>query len=106
MSQSQGGSGGTSAPGIRTTRLVERALRERWPIPKALRKPLIERLVEIVQDTGSTPREVTSAAKAILSASKLNLEAIATTMKAQEHDELVRRVEEMEHRLESQERRG
>ena len=102
MSQSQGGSGGTNAPGIRTTRLVERALRERWPIPKALRKPLIERLVEIVQDTGSTPREVTSAAKAILYASKLNLETITATIKAQEHEELVERLEELEQRVGSQ----
>jgi hypothetical protein len=99
MSQPQGGLGGTTGRGARDTRLVERALRERWPIPKALRKPLIERLNEVVQDTASSPREVTSAAKAILSASKLNLEAIIATMKAQEHEELLQRVEEVENRL-------
>jgi hypothetical protein len=96
MSQPKGGSGGATAPGIRTTRLIERALRERWPIPKALRKPLIERLNKIVQDTGSSPREVTSAAKAILSASKLNLETITAAIKADEHENLRRELAALE----------
>ena len=79
----EGGLGGATGPrAIRDTRLVERALRERWPIPKALRGPLIERWNEIVQDTASSPREVTSAATAILQASKLNLETITTAMRA------------------------
>ena len=94
--------GGNLGPGrgIRDTRLVERALRERWPIPKAIRKPLIERLAEIVADTASSPREVISAARAILSASKLNLETIAATIKAREHEELIERLEELERRVE------
>lgn len=104
MSQPEGGSGGTTAPGIRTTRLIERAIRERWPIPKAIRRPLIERLYEIVEDTASSPREVTSAAKAILSASKLNLETITATMKAREHEELIERLAELERRADSQQR--
>jgi hypothetical protein len=96
-----GGSGGSSARrDVKTTRLSERALAEQWPIPKKLRKPLIDRLIEIVQDTGSSPREVTSAAKAILSATKLNLESITATIKAQEHEELVERLEELERRAE------
>jgi len=101
MSQSEGGLGGGTGRGIRDTRLVERALRERWPIPKALRRPLIERLSEIVRDPGSSPREATSAAKAILTASKINLETIAATIKAQDHesveeiDELWRQIEEL-----------
>jgi hypothetical protein len=64
-----------------------------------MRKPLIERLNEVVQDTASSPREVTSAAQAILSASRLNLESIATAIKAQEHEEMAKRVEELEDRL-------
>jgi DNA polymerase II large subunit len=79
--------------------LIERALRERWPIPRAIRKPLIERLNEVVQDTDSSPREVVSAAKAILAASKLNLETITATIKAQEHEELVARLGELERRV-------
>ncbi len=102
MSQPEGGLGGNFVPGrgIRDTRLVERALRERWPIPKAIRKPLVERLAEIVEDTASSPREVISAAKAILSASKLNLETITATIKAREHEELIERVAELERRSE------
>jgi len=34
MSESQGGSGGDCAPNTRHTRLLERAIRERRPIPK------------------------------------------------------------------------
>jgi hypothetical protein len=90
--------------GIRDTRLVERALRERWPIPKALRGPLIDRLAGIVQDPETSPREATSAAKAILTASKINLETITATIKAQEHEELVERVEELERRVAESER--
>ncbi len=105
MRQPEGGLGGNLAPGrgIRDTRLVERALRERWPIPGRIRKPLIERLYEIVEDTGSSPREVTSAAKAILSASELNLEAIASTIKAREHEELAAAVAELRRRVDAEE---
>ena len=48
MGGSQGGLGGNTGRGIRDARLVERALRERWPISKALRGPLIDRLAGIV----------------------------------------------------------
>ena len=98
----EGGLGGASGRGTRDTRLVERALRERWPIPKALRGPLIERLAGIVQDPNASPREATSAAKAILTASKLNLDGIAATIKAQEHSELVARIEALENRNDGQ----
>jgi hypothetical protein len=100
MGPTEGGSGGANRRRIHETRLIERALAEQWPIPKKLRKPLIERLNEIVQDTGSSPREVTSAAKAILSASKLNLERVTAAMRVREHEELVEKVEELERRLE------
>jgi hypothetical protein len=70
-----------------------------------MRKPLIDRLNEVVQDTSSTPREVVSAAKAILYASKLNLETITAAMKAQEHEELLDRLAEIEERVGASERR-
>src|SRR5262245_50931393 len=91
-----GGLGGESGRGIRDTRLVERALREHWPIPEESRGPLVRRLLGIVLDREASPREVTSAARAILAASKLNLESVAATMRAQEHEELIARVEELE----------
>src|SRR4051812_39419563 len=97
-----GGLGGRAGRSARDTRLVERALRERWPIPKALRGPLIERLAGIVQDPDASPREATAAARAILSASKINLDGIGATIKAQEHAELVARIEALEGRIDGQ----
>jgi len=97
-----GGLGGTSGRGARDTRLVERAVRERWPIPKALRGPLIERLAGIVQDPEASPREATAAARAILTASKINLDGIAATIKAREHDELTARLDALEERIDEQ----
>jgi hypothetical protein len=86
MGQPEGGLGGTTGRAIRDTRLVERALAERWPIPKSLRGPLIDRLAGIVQDPASSPREATSAAKAILSASKINLDVVSAIIKASVHN--------------------
>src|SRR5271166_506387 len=103
MSDTAGGSGGDCRRRVQDVRLVERALCERWPIPKALRRPLIDRLGEIVQDPDATPREITSAARAILTASKINLETITATIKADEHETLVERVEELEKRQQQKE---
>jgi hypothetical protein len=94
-----GGLGGGSDRGIRDTRLAERALREGWPIPDEIRAPLIKRLARIAFDPGSSPREATSAARAILQASKLNLEIISAAIRAEEHEALAARVEEIERRL-------
>jgi hypothetical protein len=96
MSEPEGGLGGTTGRGIRDTRLVERALRERWPVSKALRRPLIERLAAIAQDPKASPREATSAAKAILSASRLNLEVVAKAIDADKHENVLRRLEALE----------
>src|SRR6516162_8238090 len=62
--------------GIRDVRLAERALREQWPIPDALRGRLIARLGEVLDDPAATPREVIAAARALLSASQHNLATI------------------------------
>jgi hypothetical protein len=64
---------------------------------------MINRLVEIVQDTASTPREVTSAAKAILTASRLNLEVVAKAIDADRHENILKRLEALE---QSDEHRG
>jgi len=74
-------------------------LRERWRIPKAMRGTLIDRLRGILEDAGSGPREVTSAAKAILSASKINLENVSVAVKVLEQLELDVRMTELERRL-------
>jgi hypothetical protein len=56
MREPEGGLGGTTGRGIRDVRLVERAIREWWPIPRALRGPLIGRLAGIVQAPMPTRR--------------------------------------------------
>lgn len=59
---------------IRDTRLMERALRERWPIPQELRERIVLNLIAIVANKNLSPRERTSAAKALLHADQLNVE--------------------------------
>jgi hypothetical protein len=101
MSEPDGGSlgGGTPRQRMKDARLVERALRERWPIPKAIRKPLVDRLNEIIQDTQSSPREVVSAARAILAASRINLESSAVAAKLRESDEIGALLAELERKV-------
>ena len=53
---------------------MERALRERWPIKDEYRERIIASLLLIVVDKSASPRERTSAAKALLAADKINVE--------------------------------
>lgn len=80
----QGGSGGGRkvdrsaslfGEGVRTTRMMERALKQRWPIKEEWREVLLERQAKIASDPGSSPREATAAFKAILAADQINLNA-------------------------------
>lgn len=59
-------------PGIYDTRLIERALRERWPIPDKYREPIINRQVRIAMDPSSSNRESTSAARCLVSMEQQN----------------------------------
>ncbi len=74
-------SGGLGGPGpivnvevghIRDTRMVERALRKRWPIKEEHKEAVVTRLMMIVADRKSSNREATSAAKALLAAESQN----------------------------------
>ena len=51
---------------------MARALEQRWPISDKVRKAIVGRLVQIVADPASSPREVTAAAKALLAAESQN----------------------------------
>ncbi len=82
-------------------RLMGRAMRERWAIPGSLRRPLVERLGEIVRDPEAQHRDVLSAVSAILTASKINLANIALTIKVQTHEELEERMTEIEQRIDA-----
>jgi hypothetical protein len=99
MSEPEGGLGGRSGRGIRDTRLVERALRERWPITKALRRPVVERLGKIVQDPKASPREAVAAARALLGASRINLERLGVVARVGEIEEIAALLGELEKKV-------
>jgi TusA-related sulfurtransferase len=52
--------------------MMARALTQRWPISDKVRKAIVGRLVQVVTDPQSSPREVTSAAKALMAAEAQN----------------------------------
>jgi hypothetical protein len=57
---------------IRDTRMMERALTQRWPIKPEYRELIVKRMLRIIADPKSSPREVTSATKALLAAESQN----------------------------------
>ena len=60
--------------GIRDTRMMAKALTQRWPIKPEYREAIIRRLVQVVANPQSSAREVTSASKALLAAELQNNE--------------------------------
>lgn len=52
--------------------MMERALKERWPIKPEYRDAIIKRLMRIIADPESKPREVASASRALLAAEQQN----------------------------------
>ena len=58
---------------IREANLIRRAIKERWPIPKAVRGRLAKRLQEILEESKDA-RSVVAAARALLTADKINQE--------------------------------
>ena len=57
---------------ICTTRMLERAVREGWPIPAERRKAIVMRQVEAAEGADSN-REATSAAACLIEMDKVNL---------------------------------
>ena len=104
MTDSERHEGDRNARRRRRDRLTARALRERWAIPQAMRRALMERLCEIVKDTDVAPREVISAARAVFSASKINLANISASIKAETHEDLERRMTKIEQAIEAKKR--
>jgi hypothetical protein len=76
-------------------RLHGRALRQGWNIPAAKRTEIIDMLLGIVNDRTATPRERTSAARALLQATRVELDAIRVAQAAQ-YEDLVRRMASLE----------
>ena len=74
-----GGKGGGCSPNLSPdqtsdTRLAERAVRERWPIPAEVRAKLPAMLAGIIDDAEASPRNKIAAARVLLTADGLNLE--------------------------------
>ena len=57
---------------IRDTRMMANALEQRWPISEQMRAAIVARLVRIVADPTSKPREVVAASRGLLSAESQN----------------------------------
>jgi len=58
---------------LKDTRMLAKALEQRWPIHSEYREHIVRHLMMIVLSDDSSPREKTSAARALLSADKLNM---------------------------------
>jgi hypothetical protein len=57
---------------IRDTRLMARALEQRWPISPAARKAIVARLLHVITNPDSKPREVIAASRGLLAAESQN----------------------------------
>jgi hypothetical protein len=57
---------------LKDTRMMARALEQRWPMPSQVREDVITALSAILTCETTSPREKISAAKALISAEKQN----------------------------------
>lgn len=53
---------------------MAKALTQRWPVSPEIRRMIVGRLIKVMADPQASPREITSAAKALMSAEKQNQE--------------------------------
>lgn len=60
--------------GIRDTRMLAKAIMQRWPVGEQTRNEAIGILREIAKNVSNSPRDRTSAVKALLAAEKQNQE--------------------------------
>jgi len=59
---------------IRDTRMMAKAVEQRWPMSAGIRRGIITKLIQVMTSPDSSPREITSAAKALMAAEKQNQE--------------------------------
>ena len=58
--------------GINDTRMEAKALTQRWPVTAEMRAAIVGRMMNVLISQDSSPREKTSAAKALMSAESQN----------------------------------
>jgi hypothetical protein len=91
-----GGSGGIRERGrVEEIRLYKLALSQAWDVPIAAREKVVARLIEVVNDKASTPRELTSASKALMSATSTTLSAISVALAARAQEDLADDIAEL-----------
>ena len=80
--------GGISAKRIHleTTRLLERAIRERWVIDEQHRAPIVQRQVTTATDSEASNREATSAARCLVGMESQNLDVLFKLLDKQSPD--------------------
>lgn len=78
---------------IRDTRMIQRAFEQRWKFDPGQRAAVIARLLGVIANRNSSPREVTAAAKALLAAEAQN--------QADEHKVIDVSVSTSNHRLDA-----
>jgi hypothetical protein len=81
---------------MKDARMIERAIREDWPITDEDRAPLMKRMIKIALSEDSSPREAVAACKAVLSASQVNLESVAVWLRAEDQLAIKARLEALE----------
>jgi hypothetical protein len=101
------GSGEPSAPAPTKDdcKLVDRALREGWPIPEEARQAMIRQLSAVVSEDGMItrkPRLFLACAKSLAGLSRINLSVVDTAIRAKQAEELEERVCELEKRHQQQ----
>lgn len=81
---------------IRDTRLLAKALMQRWPINPKMREGIIGALARVLTDPNASHREKTSAAKALMAADAQNIE-MEKMQQADEHEYRARLVQLAQH---------
>jgi hypothetical protein len=75
-----GAQGGPEAGQTSDSRLIERAIKEEWPVPEQYRPAIISRQARIAIDPKSSSREASVAARTLMRASEINLRIIELQM--------------------------
>jgi hypothetical protein len=81
---------------MKDARMLERAVREHWPITDEDRAPLMKRMMEMALSEDSSPREAVAACKAVLAGSQLNLESVAVWLRVEDQMAIKARLEALE----------
>jgi hypothetical protein len=72
--ETPGGSGGESLPTARDTRMLEKAVRQRWPIAPEARPKIVKVLTDIAESADASPRNREIAARILVQMDALNME--------------------------------